>query len=193
MYTCRACENEVNQATEICPHCGADLTETPGSESAQPTRKNYGKLLLVWGGMLAVLLGAMWSFLWFVVTPRNAQSTLQAESHAVEAMSDIRTALNAYAAAQGGAFPQSLEALGPPAQQAAQFAQGDGYQIKYTPGAPSEDGTIRNYSIEARAGNYGYRNFYSDVTGIIHGTRENRSATSVDPPIPEQQAQQPQP
>ena len=26
MYICRECENEINQGTEICPHCGADLT-----------------------------------------------------------------------------------------------------------------------------------------------------------------------
>src|SRR6202790_5722447 len=26
MYSGRECENEINQATELCPHCGADLT-----------------------------------------------------------------------------------------------------------------------------------------------------------------------
>ena len=183
MITCRECENEINQATEICPHCGADLTEVPGLEPAKPVKAKYGKLLLVWGGMLAVLLGAMWSFLWFVVTPRNAQATLQAESHAVEAMSDLRAALSAYAAAQDGTYPKTLDSVGPTAEQAAQFAQGDGYQLQYTPGPPGDDGTIRSYSIEARAGNYGYRNFYSDLSGVVRGTRENRDANSLDPPI----------
>jgi len=190
VYTCRECENEVNQATEICPHCGADLTDAPSLEPAKPSKMKYGKLLLVWGGMLMVLLGAMWSFLWFVVTPRNAQATLQAESHAVDAMSDLRTALSAYAAAQDGTYPKTLDSLGPPAEEAAQFAQGDGYQLQYTPGPPSADGTIRSYSIEARAGNYGYRNFYSDVSGIVRWTRENRDANSLDPPITDSAAAQ---
>lgn len=185
MYTCHECENEVNQATEICPHCGADLTETAGSEPAKPSKMKYGKLLMVWGGMLLVLLSAMWSFLWFVVTPRNAQATLQAESHAVEAMSDLRAALSAYAAAQDGTYPKTVDSLGPTAEEAAQFAQGDGYELQYTPGPPAEDGMIRSYSIEARAGNYGYRNFYSDLSGVVRGTRENRDANSLDAPINE--------
>ena len=33
MYTCRECERPINQATEICPYCGADLTEPIGLES----------------------------------------------------------------------------------------------------------------------------------------------------------------
>jgi len=32
-----------------------------------------------------------------------------------------------------------------------------------------------------RAGNYGYRNFYADETGVIRATRENRPATPQDP------------
>ena len=186
VHVCRECEQEVNQATEICPHCGADLTGVPGEETVQRAKPKIGKILMVWGALLAVLLGAMWSFLWFVVTPRNAQNTFQAESHAVEAMSDLRTALTAYAAAQSGAYPQTLDPIGPPAQQAAQFAQGDGYQLQYTPGPPAEDGTIRTYAIEARASNYGYRNFFCDVSGVVHATRENRPATSLDPVVTDQ-------
>ena len=26
MYTCRECERELNQATEVCPYCGTDLS-----------------------------------------------------------------------------------------------------------------------------------------------------------------------
>ena len=25
MYNCRECETEINQGTELCPHCGADV------------------------------------------------------------------------------------------------------------------------------------------------------------------------
>jgi type II secretory pathway pseudopilin PulG len=183
MYICRECETEINQATEICPHCGADLTGVAGEETAKRAKPKLGKVLMVWGALLAVLLGAMWSFLWFVVTPRNAQSKVQSESQALAAMSDLRATLSAYAAAQGGAYPQTLDPLGPAAQQAAQFAQSDGYQLQYTPGPPAADGAIRTYSIEARAGNYGYQNFYTDATGVVRGTGEDRAATNVDPPI----------
>ena len=41
---------------------------------------------------------------------------------------------------------------------------------------------IHSYSLEARAGNYGYRNFYTDATGVVRATSENRPATSIDPP-----------
>jgi hypothetical protein len=183
MYTCRECENEVNQATELCPHCGADLTSVPAEDTAQRKKPKLGKVLLVWGALLAVLLGAMWSFLWFVVTPRNAQTTLQAETHAVEAMGDLRAALGAYAAAQGGTYPQTVDPLGPSARDAAQFAQSDGYQLQYTPGPPDADGAIRTYSIEAHASTYGYHNFYSDLSGIVRETNENRPANNLDPPI----------
>jgi hypothetical protein len=184
MYNCRECEKEINQATEICPHCGADLTVLPGEDVAQPKKKaTVPQLLMRWGLLLAVLFGALWSFLWFVVTPRTGHVTLQAETDAVQALSEIRAVLGDYAAAQGGVYPQTLEPLGAPARQAAQLAQGDGYQVQYTPGPPSADGTIRSYSLEARAGNYGYRNFYTDASGIVRATSENRAATNADPPL----------
>jgi hypothetical protein len=184
MVTCRECEREVNQATEICPHCGADLTVGTGEETAPRKKPTVPKILLRWGLLLGVMLGAMWSFLWFVVSPRTGQVTLNAEVHAVQAMSLVHTALNSYAAAQGGVFPSSLEALGTPARQAAQLAQGDGYRLEYTPGAVENDGGIRDYSLDARAGNYGYRNFYSDASGVVHATKEDREASSSDPVIP---------
>jgi hypothetical protein len=183
MYTCRECENEINQATEICPHCGADLTELPDEGASERKKPSMRQALLRWGVLLAVLLGAIWSFLWFVVTPRSGQAALQAENHAVEAIDELRVALTAYAGAEAGGYPQNLEPLGPPARLAAQLAQSDGYQIQYTPGPPDANGTIRTYSIEARAGNYGYRSFYTDITGVIRGTSENRAATNLDPPI----------
>ena len=150
MVTCRECESEINQATEICPHCGADLTLIPADGSVAKKKPTLTKILLRWGIVLAVLLGAMWSFIWFVVTPRTGHVTLEAETQAVQSIDDVRAALNAYAAAQGGAYPPNLEALGPPARQAAQMAQSGGYQIEYTPGSAGPDGTVQTYSLEAR-------------------------------------------
>src|ERR1700737_4716261 len=76
MYNCRECENEINQATEICPHCGADLTmSVAGSQpAAKPSLK---KILLRWGILLGVLLAAIWSFLWFIVPERQGNPTTQ--------------------------------------------------------------------------------------------------------------------
>jgi hypothetical protein len=184
MVTCHQCETEINQATEICPHCGADLTlPVPGAEPVkQKAKPTLAKILLRWAILLGVLLGAMWSFLWFVVTPRTGNVALQAETQAVQTLADVRAALAAYAATQDGVFPETLEPLGPPVRQTAQLAQSNGYQLVYMPGPPGADGAIHSYSLEARAGNYGYRNFYTDASGVVRATTENRPANSMDPP-----------
>jgi hypothetical protein len=182
MYTCRECENEVNQGTEICPQCGADLTiPIPGAD-APAARPSLQKTLLRWGVLLGVLLAAIWSFLWFVVPERQGNPTVQAEGRAVEALREVRAALRDYAAAQNGGYPRQLDALGEPVHTAAQLAQSVNYQIQYTPGQVESDGLIRSYVLQARAGNYSFRNFYTDDSGFIRVTRENRAATAQDPP-----------
>jgi hypothetical protein len=182
MYTCRECENEINQATELCPHCGADLTgPVPGGEPGK-AKPALGKILLRWGVLLGVLLGAIWSFLWFVVPERQGNPTAQAEARAASSLRDVRGALLDFASAQGGAYPQRFEALGERVRIAAQVAQSVNYQIQYTPGPVDATGSIRSFSLQARAGNYGFRNFYLDDSGILRATRESRPATSEDPP-----------
>ncbi len=181
MVTCRECESEINQATEICPHCGADLTSLPEGFETPAKKPSLGKVLLRWGMLLGVMMAALWSFLWFVVSPRTGNVVGVAEQHAISAINDVSAELRSYAQARGS-FPGKLEELGPDVRQAAQMAQGDGYQLEYSPGPADADGTTHNYSLEARAANYGYRNFYTDVTGIVRATKENREATSSDPP-----------
>ena len=183
MITCRQCEQEINQATEICPHCGADLTQTAGGVPIAGKKLSVRQILLRWGTLVVVLLGTMWGFLWFVVTPRAGHQKLEAETTAVQALGELQTVLASYAAAQGGAYPSTLEPLGPQARLAAQMAQGEGYELRYLPGPPGPDGAIHSFSIEARASNYGYRNFYSDSSGIVRATSDNRAANGLDPPI----------
>ncbi len=65
----------------------------------------------------------------------------------------------------------------------AQNARSEGYQFQYTPGPVGSDGLVHNYVLLAQPGNYGYRHFYTDETGALRATRENRSATAQDPPI----------
>jgi rRNA maturation protein Nop10 len=182
MYICRECENEINQGTEICPHCGADLTVPVPGAYAPAAKPSVRKILLRWGILLGVLLGAIWSFLWFVVPERQGNPTVQAETRAVEALSEVRAALHDYSASQHGAFPRDLDALGEPVRSAAQFAQSVNYQIQYTPGQVEADGLIHSYVLQGRAGNYGFRNFYTDEGGTVRATGENRAATVQDSP-----------
>jgi hypothetical protein len=182
MYVCRQCENEINQATEICPHCGVDLTDPLLSESAFKPKPTIGKILLRWGVLLTVLLGAIWSFLWFIVPERRGNPTVMAERRAAESLREVNTALGTFASGDAGGYPQQLESVGEKVRLAAQLAQSVNYQIQYTPGPTEADGTIRSFVLQARAGNYGFRNFYLDNSGILRATREGRAATSEDPP-----------
>jgi hypothetical protein len=182
MYTCRECENEINQATEICPHCGTDLTAPiPGAEIAT-ARPGLAKTLLRWAILLGVLLAAIWSFLWFIVPERQGNPTAQAEARAAESLREIRAALVDFASAQGGAYPRQFEEAGERVRTAAQLAQSVNYQVQYTPGPVDANGAIRTFGLQARPGNFGFRNFYLDDSGILRSTRENRSATTQDPP-----------
>ena len=182
MYTCRDCENEINQATEVCPHCGADLTEDPLEAEFIKPKPKTGKILLRWGVLLGVLLAAIWSFLWFIVPERQGNPTVQAEARAAASLRDVRGALVDFASAQGGVYPRQLETLGERVRLAAQLAQSVNYQIQYTPGPLEADGSIRTFSVQARAGNFGFRSFYLDDTGVLRATKENRAANSSDPP-----------
>ncbi len=182
MFVCRQCENEINQATEICPHCGVDLTDPLLSEGPAKPKPTIGKVLLRWGILLGVLLGAIWSFLWFIVPERRGNPTVMAENRAAESMREVNTALGAFASGNGGGYPQQLEALGEKARLAAQLAQSANYQLQYVPGPVEADGMIRSYILQGKAGNYGFRNFYLDSSGILRATREGRAATSEDPP-----------
>jgi len=182
MFACRECEREVNQATEICPYCGADLTEAGLPPTGEPQKKrSRASILLRWGVLLALMTAAIWGFLWYILPQRAGDPAARAEARAVEALSDLRGALAGYAAAQGGSYPASLEILGDRARGPAQKALSEGYQLQYIPGPPGSDALVHNYVLLVRAGNYGYRNFYTDETGVIRATRENRPATPQDP------------
>jgi len=188
MYTCHECERPINQATEICPYCGADLTvpavaeEEPRTFSSAAVRgggPNLIKTLLRW----SVVVAAMWFFLWFILPEKKGDAAARAETTAIEALEVTRAALTEFAEARGGGYPASLEALADRLRSTAQRAQGEGYRLEYVPGPIDAEGLIRTYTLAARPGHYGYRNFFADETGVIRATRENRAATAKDPPI----------
>jgi hypothetical protein len=93
---------------------------------------------------------------------------------------EIRTALHDYAAWQNRGYPPQIEALGDQVRTAAQLAQSVNYKVQYTAGHAETDGLIRTYVLQGRASNYGFPNFYSDESGIVRVTRENRAATVND-------------
>jgi hypothetical protein len=179
MYTCRECEEPLNQATEVCPYCGADLTAAGVEEAEAPKKKSrLAKSVGIWG----ILIACVWAIVWFVLPPRPETSKGEAEKSALAALADVRGALASYAAATGS-YPPSIEPLGAPSRSAMQTAQGAGYEIQYAPASADDSGRIKSFVLLARPGNFGYRNFYTDETGAIHATIANRPATPQDPEL----------
>ena len=179
MYACHECEQPINQATEVCPYCGADLTEVPlDGDAAKPRKKSTARIVVLW----AVVLLSLAAIAWFAFPWRLAGSKPEAEAHAVAAITELQRALNTYQTSEA-TFPSALEYLGDAGREALQEAQSGRYKLQYTPGNPEPDGRVHAYTLAARAGNYGYVNLFADETGVIHGTRENRAANSADPRV----------
>ena len=182
MYTCRACEREINTASELCPYCGEDLTAVPAGTAAEIKKKpTFLKRLVRWTLVLATLCGFLWYILF--LPERAGNPSARAERQAIASLQEILRALNGYADAQGGRYPQALETLGRGVQRAAQQAQSEGYQMEYVPGESGERGSVSHFALLARPRNYGYRSFYADESGVLRATLEGREATSKDPPI----------
>jgi type IV pilus assembly protein PilA len=60
------------------------------------------------------------------------------------------------------------------------------YLFVFTPGTPSAAGTTDKYSISCRPRRYnrdGTRSFFTDATGVIRYTTEDRAANSTDPAL----------
>ncbi len=163
---------------EVCPFCGADLAAPNPEETGAPKKKSkLVKSIVIWG----ILIASVWAIVWFVLPPRPESSKGEAEKSALAALADVRTALVSYANATG-AYPQSMEALGSTSRSAIQTAQGAGYEIQYIPTA-TDSGRIKSFVLLARPGNFGYRNFYADESGVIRATNENRPASPQDPEL----------
>src|SRR5271155_1363675 len=184
MYSCPECEQLINQASEVCPYCGADQKALAENElllagkTPKPTKTNYKRVVLVCGVLLAIL----WAIAWFAVPWKLSGSKSEAEARARESLAAIQQAINTYQQREASA-PPSLETLGAPVRKAAQSAQLVHYPVQYTPGKPDPAGRITAYTLTARAGNFGYRSFYTDESATVRATTEDRAATVQDPPI----------
>jgi hypothetical protein len=176
MLTCPECESEVNQGSEVCPACGADL-RISGSDDAQQQRRSWKKT----AAALAILLAAVWAMVWLAMPSRRAGPETATEQETKAVLGSVQQQLASYGAVEGH-FPNSLEDLGPSVRTLAQEVQSAGYELQYIPGVAGGDGRIHSYSLLARPRNYGSRNFYTDESGVVRATKEGRAATAHDPP-----------
>ncbi len=69
MTSCPECDKEINEATEICPHCGADLTIWTAAQREE-RKMPLGSLLARWIPFLIVLIGAIGFFIWYMMKHR---------------------------------------------------------------------------------------------------------------------------
>ncbi|MFZ0640875.1 MAG: zinc ribbon domain-containing protein [Candidatus Acidiferrales bacterium] len=179
MYLCPHCQRPINSASAICPYCGANQDE-PDSDLPQAQQKKRSSLKLVIAVLCAV--AGIWAIIWFALPLRFENPRPAAERSALESVRALQHQLATY---ENGAasFPTSLEALGEPAREAAQTAMAGGYSIRYTPTQPDATGNPHAFTLVAVPRNYGYQSFYTDQSGVIHATRDNRPATAQDPPL----------
>ena len=182
MYTCRECDAAINSGSEVCPYCGADLTSSVADVFGQPapvTKQPTAKRILIACGILLVTLGAVG---WFAVPWHMSGTKSESEARARDAIATVQSALANYQAAEA-AYPSSLEALGETARIAAQKAQLGHYTLQYSPGKPDSEGRVTSYTLIARPGNFGFRSYYMDESGVLRATVEDRAATVQDAPI----------
>lgn len=115
------------------------------------------------------------------------------------------TAVTYYQEFRNG-YPPNLVALGPPPQDQQRgcnhanwlqdlgvlSGERDGYRFEYSPGPPVEKPArgcvpgVKSYTVTARPLRYrktGKRSFFTDETGVIRYTEEDREATAQDSPI----------
>jgi hypothetical protein len=180
MYVCRKCQQPINQASEVCPYCGTEQNPATSAEAAgKPAKKRSAARIAI---LFVIAVAGIWGIIWFATPMRMESSRPDAERAALESIRSLQKELAAYANG-AGTFPQSLESLGEPARAAAQHAMSGGYSLRYTPGPVDANGNVHAFGLVALPRNYGYRSFFTDQTGVIRATRENRAATLLDSPI----------
>jgi len=106
-------------------------------------------------------------------------------------VSSLRTLNTAQVTYWGGdpqkGFARTLEQLGPKGEGLIEpiLASGkkSGYRFTLAPGQANASGVIKQYTISARPLEMlveGQRSFFTDETGVIRSTREDRAATASD-------------
>ncbi len=142
----------------------------------------------------ALLLLVTWSVGWNASRPDYSLSW----GPALRSVRDIDTAEITYASTYGHGYSPTLAALGPPPRGETpseahaglidhELATGKsiGYTFTYTPGPRDAKGEIQTYTLTASPLKYeeSRRSFFSDHTGVIRETSEDRPATANDTPV----------
>jgi len=120
-------------------------------------------------------------------------------SRTIGVLRSLNTAAVTYAVTYGKGFAASIANYGPPpkgkplsietadllAPWVVTGRPGIGYVITYAAGPKSANGSIDSYSITVRptAWKAGRPSFFTDQSGVIRTTGENRAATAQDPPL----------
>jgi hypothetical protein len=113
---------------------------------------------------------------------------------AIESLRNINMSEVTYDATYPNGFSQTLAQLDGAASLSTADAAGlidhdlasgtkNGYVFTYTAGPPEASGKITSYTVTARPTQPGYNSLFTDQTGVIHVTREDRLATAEDPPL----------
>ncbi len=118
------------------------------------------------------------------------------QARAVGALRTVNTAAVTYASTYNVGYPKSLAVMGVEEGAVTQDHAGlidktlasgkkSGYVFTYRPG-PVTNGRIDTYTVVARPMQYGksgVSNFFTDQSGVIRETKEDREPTVNDPPI----------
>jgi hypothetical protein len=157
--------------------------------------KSLGRIPLALAGVVLGTLLAMVLVLPSVAGGQAAGAASTSESPALPGIRTIVTAERTYSAIYKRGYSRNLSELGetpagtrPSASRANlidyKLARGEknGYVFVYEPGHEDNDGQILDYTLSVRPSRWqmGRKSFFTDQTGVIHETTENREATGKD-------------
>jgi hypothetical protein len=161
--------------------------------------RQAGDKATLWLGLGgAAVLAAIFAYL-AITVPSLVRSKIAAnQAAAVGSLRTINIAESTYTREYKAGYSPTLAALGkpvggsPPSASAAGLidrvlAAGtkSGYTFTYTPGPKDGAGHIKSYTVTARPMNdrTGRNSYFTDQTGVIRQTSEDRPATAKDPPL----------
>ena len=182
------------------------LTQTVLAASAIGTYYSLGRepkdwRILVGGIFKSVIYFFLAAYIVAVITmPSFGRPRIQAnQASAVGSLRTINTAQITYFSMYNQGYAAKLEWLGPREERSlptperaglidSVLAAGEryGYQLTFTSGPPDKEGKITSYTLSAQPITYkdtGCRGYFTDQTGVIRATEEDRAATADDPPM----------
>jgi hypothetical protein len=129
-------------------------------------------------------------------TPDAAEGTTRNEAGAIGSLRTLNTAEITYLSTFSKGFSPDLKSLGGSGptftgssagliDEALASRKKFGYTLTYTVVSKDRNGAVTAYNVSARPDTYGKTgksNYFTDQTGVIRVTQEDRAATAADPP-----------